>query len=165
MLSDSLLDGMSSAPSLTPMRFMILTAALVPFFSSSAQADPCGDLIDSVVAETKATLVNRTVDFAEMSVTNGMTLTLACGDPSAVGVQFKGETPSDDYYDLFGRAGRIATGIAPDLIVAAARRAREQAVISRHSHADAATSLVTCSVINGSRGPMTGCAVVNKRDR
>ena len=94
-----------------------------------------------------------------------MTLTLACGDPSAVGVQFKGETPSDDYYDLFGRAGRIATGIASDLIVAAARRAREQAVISRHSHADAATSLVTCSVINGSRGPMTGCAVVNKRDR
>ena len=71
MLSDSLLDRMSSAPSLTSMRFMILTAALVSFFSSSAQADPCGDLIDSVVAETKATLVNRTVDFAEMSVTNG----------------------------------------------------------------------------------------------
>lgn len=144
---------------------MILTATLLCLSGLSARADMCGDLIDSVVAETKATLVNRTIDFAEMSATDGMTLTLACGDPSAVGVQFKGETPSDAYYDLFGRAGHIATGIAPTLIEAAARRAREQAVISRHSHADAATALVTCSVISGSRGPMTGCAVVDKRER
>ncbi|MFD1303149.1 hypothetical protein ACFQ4G_16375 [Methylobacterium marchantiae] len=150
------------------MRLLILTASLVSFSALSAlpaQADACGDLIDRVVAETQSTVVNRTVDFAEMSAADGMTLTLACGDPSAVGVQFRGETPGDSYYALFGRAGRIATGIAPDLIEAAARRARGEAVTTRHSHADAATALVTCSVTNGSRGPMTGCAVVDKGQR
>ncbi|GJD39957.1 hypothetical protein OICFNHDK_2421 [Methylobacterium bullatum] len=159
------LDRASGAPILPVMRLIILTAAVLSLSVLSARADSCGDLIDSVVAETKATLVNRTIDFAEMSSIDGMTLTLACGDPSAVGVQFKGETPGDAYYGLFGRAGRIATGIGADLIEAAARRAREQAVVTRHSHADAATALVTCSVTNGSRGPMTGCAVVDKRDR
>lgn len=159
------LDRAGGAPSLLAMRLIILTAAVLSLSVLSARADSCGDLIDSVVAETKATLVNRTVDFAEMSATDGMTLTLACGDPSAVGVQFKGETPGDTYYALFGQAGGIATGIEANLIEAAARRAREQAVVTRHSHADAATALVTCSVMNGSRGPMTGCAVVDKRDR
>ncbi len=159
------LDRKGDAPTLLAMHFFILTATVLSLSVLSARADSCGDLIDSIVAGTKATLVNRTVDFAEMSATDGMTLTLACGDPSAVGVQFKGETPGDAYYGLFGRAGRIATGIGADLIEAAARRAREQAVVTRHSHADAATALVTCSVINGSRGPMTGCAVVDKRDR
>ncbi|WP_019904210.1 hypothetical protein [Methylobacterium sp. 77] len=147
------------------MRFLLITASLLSLSTLPARADACGDLIDSVVAETKSTLVNRTVDFAEMSATDGMTLTLACGDPSAVGVQFKGETPGDAYYALFGRAGQIATGIAPDLIEAAARQAREQAVTTRHSHADAASAVVTCSVMNGSRGPMTGCAVVDKSKR
>lgn len=147
------------------MRLLILTAALLSLTSHSAWADTCGDLIASVVAETKATLVNRTIDFAEMSATDGLTMTLACGDPSAVGVQFKGETPSNAYYDLLGRAGQITTGIGADLIESAARNAREQAVVTRHSHADAATAVVTCSVMNGSRGPMTGCAVVDKGKR
>ena len=159
------LDRAGGAPSLPTMRLITLTAALLSLTALSARADSCGDIIDSVAAETKATLVNRTVDFAEMSATEGMTLTLACGEPSAVGVQFKGETPGDAYYGLFGRAGQIATGIGANLIEAAARRAREQAVVTRHSHADAATALVTCSVMHGSRGSMTGCAVVDKRDR
>lgn len=145
---------------------LLLTAAVLSLSIMPAVADPCGDLIDRVAAETKSNLVNRTVDFAEMSsASDGTTLTLACGDPSAVGVQFKGEIPGDAYYRLFGQAGRIVTGIASEVIEAAARRAREQAVTTRHSHADAATALVTCSVIDGARGPMTGCAVVDKRDR
>lgn len=147
------------------MRAILISAALLSVLALPARADGCGDLIDKVVASTQATLLNRTIDFAELSAAGGVTLTLACGDPSAVGAQFKGEAPSDDYYTLFGRAGQVATGIAPDVIEAAARRAREQAVTTRHSHADAGAALVTCSVMNGARGPMTGCAVVDKGER
>lgn len=149
------------------MRALILASGLVAGFftlSGPAKADACGDLIDRVVAATQATLVKRTADFAELKASDGIGMTLACGQLSAVGVQFRGTPLPEAYFPLFGRAGHATTGIAADVIAAAGQKAREAAVTTRHSNVDAGNALVTCSLSNSSGSPVTACAVIDKDD-
>lgn len=143
----------------------ILTLVLLSLLAAPAQADMCGDLIARVEAGTDAKLVKRTVDFADLSATGGMTMTLACGELSAVGVQFRGEVLPDAYFPLFGRAARVVTGADPVLIADAGQHARENAVRTRHSHVDAGGALVTCSVISAAAGLVTACAAIEKDER
>lgn len=147
------------------MRAIVLTAGLLGVLAGPGRADECGDQIDRVVAATQATLTKRSHDFAELDGPDGMTLTLACGDPSAVGVQFRGAAPPAAYFALFGRAGQAIAGLAPGLVEDAARRAQEKAVAARHSHVDAGHALVTCSVSALASGPVTACALIDKGDR
>lgn len=145
--------------------FGLAALLALPGFVAPAAADPCGDLIDKVVAGTQATLTRRTHDFAEFSATDGIGLTLACGDLSAVGVQFKGAALPESYFPLFGRAGQATSGIAADRIAEAGRKARADAATTRHSNVDAGRVLVTCSVSTPPGGPVTACAVIDKDDR
>lgn len=146
-------------PALCLASLLALTGSITP-----AAADACGDLIDKVVAGTQATLVKRTRDFAELSASDGIGMTLACGELSAVGVQFKGATLPEAYFPLFGRAGQATTGIAADVIAEAGRKARADAAISRHSNVDAGIALVTCTLATPPGGPVTACAVIDKDD-
>ncbi len=136
-------------------------------FAAPAMADECGDLIDKVAAEAKAEVGNRTADFANFQAGPDMTLTLSCGGihPSSVGAQYRGETPPDPYYALFARAGHAVTGIAPDILEAAARSARDAATRTRHSNVSAGGALVTCSLMKSEKGPLTLCAVIEQADR
>lgn len=147
------------------MRTVLLALGLLPLVALPASADGCGDLIDNVVAGTQATLVKRTLDFAELSAADGIGMTLACGELSAVGLQFKGSPLPESYFPLFGRAGQATTGIAADVIEAAARKARESALTTRHSNVDAGDALVTCSLSTPAGGPVTACAVIDKDDK
>lgn len=145
---------------------MILTATFLSVgLAIPAVADTCGDLIDKVVAATSATLVKRTLDFAELSAADGVGMTLACGQLSAVGLQFKGAMLPEGYFPLFGRAGHATTGIAAEVIEAAARKARESALATRHSNVDAGDALVTCSLSTQASVPVTACAVIDKDER
>ncbi len=148
----------------TPSALCLATLLALMGFATPAAADGCGDLIDKVVAGTQATLVKRTLDFAELSASDGIGMTLACGQLSAVGVQFKGPSLPEAYFPLFGRAGQATTGIAADVIAEAGRRARTDAATTRHSNVDAGIALVTCSVSTPPGGPVTACAVIDKGD-
>ncbi|MCJ2035325.1 hypothetical protein [Methylobacterium sp. J-068] len=146
------------------MRAFILALGLLTC-AGPAAADACGDLIDRVVAGTQASLVKRTADFAEFSASDGIGLTLACGDLSAVGVQYRGATLPAGYFPLFGRAGHATTGISAEAIAEAGMKARDSAMITRHSNVDAGAALVTCSVSTYNGSPVTACAVIDKDDR
>lgn len=147
------------------MRALLLALGLLPIVAFPAAADGCGDLIDKVVAGTRATLVKRTVDFAELQAGDGISMTLACGDLSAVGMQFKGPVLPDSYFPLFGRAGQATTAISAEIIEAAARKARESALVTRHGNVDAGVALVTCTLATPVGGPVTACAVIDKDGR
>lgn len=146
------------------MRTLLLAFGLLGLVTPAA-ADSCGDLIDRVVAGTQASLVKRTADFAELSASDGIGMTLACGELSAVGVQFRGPALPTTYFPLFGRAGHAITGIPADVIEAAGVKARDSAMTTRHSNVDAGAALVTCTVVNSAGGPVTACAVIDKDDR
>lgn len=146
------------------MRASLLGLCLLAL-ASPATADPCGDLIDRVVAGTQASLVKRTADFAEFTAGDGIGMTLACGGLSAVGVQFRGGELPVGYFPLLGRAGHATTNISADVITAAGVKARESAITTRHSNVDAGDALVTCSVSTYGGSPVTACAVIDKDDR
>lgn len=147
-------------------RFPTLTATLgLLALAGPAAADTCGDLIDRVVAETQATLVKRTADFAEFSAPDGIGMTLACGELSATGVQFRGTPLPAGYFELFGRAGHAVTGLAADDLAQAARTARTAAATTRHSNVDAGKVLVTCSLSGTREAPVTACAVIERDER
>lgn len=143
----------------------LLSAIFLSILVAPAQADMCGDLIERVVAGAEAKLVKRTIDFADLAAADGMTMTLACGELSAVGVQFRGDTLPESYFTVLGRAGRVVTGIDADLIAGAGQSARANAVRTRHSHVDAGAALVTCSVTTAAAGVVTACAVIEKDER
>src|ERR1700712_613602 len=143
----------------TILTILLLTTA------TPALADSCGDLIDRVVAETKAEIGNRSLDFANFALAPDTSLTLACGEPSSVGAQFRGETPPDSYYRLFGRAGQVVTGIDAATMERAAPAARAAPARLRHSNVDAGGARITCSVTNSGKGPLTLCAVSEHSDR
>ncbi len=145
----------------TPLMLLGLSLAL----ATPARADRCGDLIDRVTAATQATLVRRTVDYAEFSAAEGIGLTLACGDLSAVGAQFKGAALPAGYFALFGRAGQAVNGLPAETLAEAGRAARESAETKRHSKVDAGRALVTCSVANVGNDRVTICAAIDKDDR
>lgn len=152
---------------IAPMRAFLPALCLATLFAltgsmAPAAADSCGDLIDKVVAGTRATLVKRTHDFAELSAGDGIGMTLACGELSAVGVQFKGPSLPEAYFPLFGRAGHATTGIAAEVIAEAGRKARAEAATTRHSNVDAGIALVTCTIATPAGGPVTACAVIDK---
>ncbi|WP_336485292.1 ABC transporter ATPase [Methylobacterium nigriterrae] len=142
----------------------ILTALLLTA-GTPALADECGDLIDRVASETKAEIGNRSLDFANFTLAPDTTLTLACGTPSSVGAQFRGEKPPEAYFALFGRAGHAVTGIDAATIEQAAHTARDAATRLRHSNVDAGGARVTCSVTTSEKGPFTLCAVIEHSDR
>lgn len=144
-----------------------LLALLLVIACGPALADDCGDLVGRVTAETRAEVGNRSLDYATFTLGPDTTLTLACGGahPSSVGAQFRGETPPDSYFALFGRAGQAVTGVAAGVIEAAAHRARDAASRLRHSNVDAGGVRVTCSVSQAEKGPLTLCAVIESADR
>lgn len=143
-------------------------AALVLLTATPALADECGGLVDKVAEATKAEVGRRTSDFAEFTAGPDTTLSLSCGGihPSSVGAQHRGESPPDAYYALFAEAGHAVTGIARDILDAAARRARGDAERLRHSNVSAGGALVTCSLMTKpGQGPLTLCAVIEQDDR
>ena len=147
-----------------------LPSILIPALSllvlaGAAHADSCGDLIDRVVAGTGAKLVNRTADFAELTASEGIGMTLACGERSATGVQFRGTPLPAGYFPLFGRAGHAITGVSADVIEAAGIKAHESAQTTRHSNVDAGAALVTCSVSSSNGSPVTACAAIDRGER
>ncbi len=133
-----------------------------------ARAQSCDTLIDKVTAETAARATERRSDYASFMASPDMTLTLACGEPdlSSVGAQFRGESPPDSYYDLFGHAGHAVTGIDALVITEAARKAQAASVRLRHSNVDLGGARVTCSaMVSSDKGPLTLCAVIEHSDR
>lgn len=159
------LDKRGASPSWRLMRIPLTILGLSLALATPARADRCGGLIDRVMAATGATLVRRTIDFAEFKAAEDVGLTLACGDLSAVGAQFKGPTLPAGYFALFGRAGQAINGLTAEAIAEAGRTARASAETKRHSKVDAGKALVTCSVSNSADGPVTACAVIDKDDR
>lgn len=159
------LDKRGASPTWRTMRIPLTILGLSLALATPARADRCGELIDGVMAATGATLVRRTADFAEFRGAEGVGLTLACGDLSAVGAQFKGPALPAGYFSLFGRAGHAINGIAAETIAEAGRTARASAETKRHSNVDAGKALVTCSVSNAGADLVTACAVIDKDDR
>jgi hypothetical protein len=134
----------------------------------SAAAQSCDSLVDKVTAETAAKAAERRSDYASFTAGPDMTLTLACGEPnlSSVGAQFRGANPPDSYYDVFGRAGHVVTGIDASVITEAAHRAQAAATKLRHSNVDLGGARVTCSaMVSPDKGPLTLCAVIEHSDR
>lgn len=134
----------------------------------SAAAQSCDTLIDRVTTETTAKVAERRSDYASFTAGPDMTLTLACGSPdlSSVGAQFRGASPPDSYYDLFGHAGHAVTGIDAAVITEAAHRAQAVATKLRHSNVDLGGARVTCSaMVSPDKGPLTLCAVIEHSDR
>ena len=129
-----------------------------------ALAETCDTLIAKVASAAKAETGRRSADFAEFKAADGTTLTLSCGgsDPSAVGAQYRGGTPPDGYYAIFGRAGEAVTGIAADLLRDASQRARADATRLRHSNVSAGGATVTCSVTDSEKSSLTMCAVIER---
>ena len=146
------------------MRAFLLALATTLALAGPAAADSCGELIDRVTAGTGATLVKRTADFAEFSAADGIGMTLACGELSATGTQFRGTPLPPGYFELFGRAGHAVTGIAADVLTQAGRTALTAAATTRHSNVDAGKTLVTCSLSGTREAPVTACAVIDKDD-
>lgn len=149
------------------LRMSSLLAALAVCGVAPAVADSCGDLADKVVAETKAEVAERIEDFVRFKAGADMTLSLSCGGsyPSSVGAQVRGETPPEDFYALFGRAGQAVTGIAAGVLEEAARKARSEAQTRRHSNVPAGGALVTCSYSKSDKGALTMCAAIEQADR
>lgn len=145
-------------------------ATLVLLAAGAMRAEACDALIDRVAAETGATVTMRSDDLANLAVDESATLTVACGDPSAIGVQWKGASPPPAYYALFGRVGRLATEIEPATLEAAAREAQGKAVSLRHGMVGAGGGLVTCSV-SAALDPatpgaiVTACSLIDRRTR
>jgi hypothetical protein len=141
--------------------------AALPAFAVPAMADSCGDLADKVVAETKAEVAERIDDFVRFKAGADMTLSLSCGGsyPSSVGAQAKGEAPTEDFFEIFGKAGHAVTGVASDLLKEAARKARADAETRRHSNVPAGGVLVTCSFSKSDKGALTMCAAIEQADR
>ncbi|GEO98054.1 ABC transporter ATPase [Methylobacterium haplocladii] len=146
---------------------LVVALAALPLCPAPASADSCGDLADKVVAETKAEIGERIDDFVRFKAGTEMTLSLSCGGsyPSSVGAQFKGEAVPDAFFDLFGNAGHAVTGVAADLIMEAARKARSDAETRRHSNVPTGGVLVTCSYSKSDKGPLTMCAAIEQADR
>lgn len=150
----------------TALLASILSAAVILGLSSPSRADECGDLIDKLAAVTKATLGDRSRDFATFTAGPNTGLTVACGSPSSIGAQFAGETPPEAYFELFGQAGALVTKAKPEALAAAAHQAREVASRMRHSNVDLPGVRVTCSVTTSpTKGPLTLCAAVEHDDR
>jgi len=147
------------------MRIPLTILGLSLVLATPVQADPCGDLIDRVKAATDATLIRRTADFAEFSAKDGIGLTLACGDLSATGAQFKGTTLPEGYFALFGKAGHAVNGLPAEAIAEAGRTARTNAETKRHSQIDLGKALVTCSLSSMGGAPVTICAAIDKGER
>ncbi|SFG47967.1 hypothetical protein [Methylobacterium gossipiicola] len=147
------------------MRIPLTILGLSLALATPVRADPCGDLIARVTAATGATLVRRTADFAEFSAQDGIGLTLACGDLSATGAQFKGSTLPEGYFALFGKAGQAVNGLPAETIAEAGRTARRNAETKRHSQIDLGKALVTCSLSSMNGAPVTICAAIDKGDR
>ncbi|KQP31732.1 hypothetical protein ASF49_09840 [Methylobacterium sp. Leaf104] len=143
-----------------------LTATLgLLALAGPASADVCGELIDRVTSETGADLVKRSADFAEFRGADGIGMTLACGELSATGAQFRGAPLPAGYFDLLGRAGHAVTGIAADVLAQAGRTALTAAATTRHSNVDAGKVLVTCSLSGSREAPVTACAVIERDER
>ncbi|MCJ2053019.1 ABC transporter ATPase [Methylobacterium sp. J-070] len=152
------------------MRALLPLLALAALAASpgSAASQSCDALVDRVTAETAAQAAERRSDYASFTAGPDMTLTLACGEPelSSVGAQFRGASPPDSYYDLFGRAGHAVTGIDASVITEAAHRAQATATKLRHSNVDLGGARVTCSaMVSPDKGPLTLCAVIEHSDR
>jgi hypothetical protein len=147
------------------MRIPLMLLGLSLALATPVRADSCGDLIDRVRAATEATLVRRTADYAEFSARDGIGLTLACGDLSAAGAQFKGPTLPEGYFALFGKAGQAVNGLPAEAIAEAGRTARTSAETTRHSKVDLGKALVTCSVSSMGGIPVTTCAAIDRDDR
>lgn len=155
---------------LTVMRAILPLLALAALAGGpgSAQAQSCDTLVDKVTAETSAKTAERRSDYASFTAGPDMTLTLACGGPdlSSVGAQFRGASPPDAYYDLFGHAGHAVTGIDAAVISEAAHRAQAASVKLRHSNVELGGARVTCSaMVSPDKGPLTLCAVIEHSDR
>ncbi|WP_430910648.1 ABC transporter ATPase [Methylobacterium sp. sgz302541] len=148
------------------MRHLLAAALFLACPWGPARADPCGDQIAAVAAATKAVPGERSVDFSNFSAGADTNLTLACGTPSSVGAQFKGESPPERYFEVFGKAGEVVTKAPAASLATAARQAREVAARLRHSNVDLPGVRVTCSVTNSAaRGPLTLCAAIEHDDR
>ena len=135
---------------------------------TAARADACDTLVDRVTAETRATTDERRRDYASFTAGPDMTLTLACGEPdfSSVGAQFRGASPPDAYYDLFGHAGHAVTGIDAAVITEAAHKAQAASVRLRHSNVDLGGARITCSaMVSADHGPLTLCAVIEHSNK
>lgn len=149
---------------LTPL---ILVAA-ISGGAFGARADECDTLVGRVTAATAAKIDDRRRDYASFSAGPDTTLTLACGTPdlSSVGAQFRGASPPDAYFDLFGKAGHAVTGIDAAAITEAAHRAQAASVRLRHSNVDLGGARITCSaMVSPDKGPLTLCAVIEHSDR
>lgn len=142
--------------------------AAVSAGGTAARADDCDTLIDRVTAQTTAKTDERGRDYASFTAGPDTTLTLACGAPdfSSVGAQFRGASPPDAYYDLFGKAGHAITGIDAAVITDAAHKAQAASVRLRHSNVDLGGARITCSaMVSPDKGPLTLCAVIEHSDR
>ncbi len=150
------------------MRALFLALSLIGLTAGSAMADECGDLVAKVASETGAKVDQQRSDYASFTSGEDMTLTLACSAPnfSSVGAQFRGASPPERYYALFGRAGHAVTGIDATTITEAAHRAQETATRMRHSNVDLGGARVTCSaMVSPDKGPLTLCAVIENSNR
>ena len=146
----------------------ILALITVAGGGTAAKADACDTLVERVTAETTAKTDERRRDYASFTAGPDTTLTLACGEPdsSSVGAQFRGASPPDAYYDLFGHAGHAVTGIDAAVIAEAAHRAQAASVRLRHSNVDLGGARITCSaMVSPDKGPLTLCAVIEHSDR
>jgi hypothetical protein len=150
------------------MRALLPLIPLVCLSANPAWADECGDLVAKVAGETGAKTDQQRSDYASFTAGADMTLTLACGGPSfsSVGAQFRGASPPDSYYAMFGKAGHAVTGIDATTITEAAHRAQETATRMRHSNVDLGGARVTCSaMVSPDKGPLTLCAVIENSDK
>ncbi|AWV19559.1 ABC transporter ATPase [Methylobacterium sp. XJLW] len=148
--------------------FPLIVFTLLAAGSGTARAQSCDTLIDKVTGETAAKTTDRRSDYASFTAGEDMTLTLACGGPdhSSVGAQYRGATPPDRYFDVFGKAGHVVTGIDASVITEAAHRAQATATKLRHSNVDLGGARVTCSaMVSPDKGPLTLCAVIENSDR
>lgn len=168
-------DGSAGRPTSDSMRALLpILASIAPALvglagsATAARADACDTLVDRVTAETAARADERRRDYASFTAGPDTTLTLACGAPdaSSVGAQFRGASPPDAYYDVFGHAGHAVTGIDAAVITEAAHRAQAAAVRLRHSDVDLGGARITCSaMVSPDKGPLTLCAVIEHSDR
>lgn len=150
------------------MRALLPLIPLIGLSALPARADECGDLVAKVAGETGAKADQQRSDYASFTAGPDTTLTLACGGPSfsSVGAQFRGASPPEAYYTLFGKAGHAVTGIDEATITQAAHRAQETATKMRHSNVDLGGARVTCSaMVSPDKGPLTLCAVIENSDK
>ena len=144
------------------MRTSLAVLLLLATASAVRAEDECTALIDKVQAATKAEVAERSADFARFTAGPRTSLTLSCAGAgsSSVGAQYRGESPPDNYEDLFVQAGRAVTGIDTDKLRDATRQARDQAQSRRHSVVEVAGARLTCAVMKKDDGPLTLCAII-----